>query len=65
MTTYLVVHPKGKGEDVLVQDDHLTLAFERGWAILSDQHGPCMAIPADRGATITRIDPDEDQPTQE
>ncbi|MEV7466120.1 hypothetical protein AB0O20_06345 [Streptomyces kronopolitis] len=65
MPTYLVVHPKGKGEDVLVQDDYLTLDFRHGWAVLSDQHGPCMAIPASSGATITRIDPDEDQPTQE
>lgn len=65
MPTYLVVHPKGKGEDVLVEDPALTLSFDHGWAVLSDQQGPCMAIPADSGATITRIDPDEDQPTQE
>ncbi|GFE20029.1 hypothetical protein [Streptomyces nigrescens] len=65
MPTYLVVHPKGKGEDVLIEDDHLAITFDHGWAVLSDQHGPCMAIPADSGVTITRIDPDEDQPTQE
>ncbi|MET7795655.1 hypothetical protein ABZS78_03195 [Streptomyces decoyicus] len=65
MPAYLVIHPKGKGEDVLVEDPDLALSFDHGWAVLSDQHGPCMAVPVDSGATITRIDPDEDQPPQE
>lgn len=65
MPTYLVIHPKGKGEDVLVEDPSLTLSFEYGWAVLSDQHGPCLAIAIDAGVTITRIDPDDEQPTQE
>jgi hypothetical protein len=65
---YLVVHPRGQQkDDVLVEDDDLTLTFEAGWAILSDSKGPCLAIPSGQGASIQRVDeaPDEaEEPTE-
>lgn len=56
MPTYLIRYPKGQGEDIVAEDDTLTLEFTHGWAVLTDQHGPCIAIPKHTGATITRID---------
>lgn len=56
MPRYLITYPKGQGEDVLVEDEQLELAIVQGWAVLTDQDGTCLAIPADAGATITRID---------
>jgi len=54
---YLITHPKGKqGEDILIEDPDLTLTIQGEWAILSDPQGPCLAVPAHAGATITRID---------
>lgn len=62
MPRYLVTYPKGKGEDILVEDDQLTLAIDGEWAMLTDQLGPCLVIPVHAGATITRIDvPEDDQ----
>lgn len=58
-TSYLIRYPKGQGEDLMVQGDHLTLDITHGWAVLADQHGPCIAVPAHSGATITRIDQDQ------
>ncbi len=61
MPRYLITHPKGKqGEDILVEDPDLTLTIQGEWAVLTDQHGPCLAIPAHAGATITRIDEAEE-----
>ena len=65
MPAFLIRYPKGQGEDVLAEDPALTLKFTDGWAVLVDEAGPCIAIPAQAGATITRIDPPEGQPTQE
>ena len=57
MPRYLITHPKGKqSEDILVEDPDLTLTIQGEWAVLADQHGPCLALPAHAGATITRID---------
>jgi hypothetical protein len=68
MPAYLVVHPRGQQkDDVLVEDDDLTLTFEAGWAILRDGKGPCLAIPSGQGASIQRVDeePDEaEEPTE-
>lgn len=64
MPAFLIRYPKGHGEDMLVEDDTLTLDITHGWAILADQHGPCVTIPADSGATITRIDPEDQQPEE-
>lgn len=66
MSRYLIAHPKGKGgEDILVEDPTLTLAIHDGWAVLADQHGPCIAVPAHTGATITRIDEPQDEQPEE
>ncbi|WP_381801165.1 hypothetical protein [Streptomyces niveus] len=56
MPRYLITYPKGQGEGILVEDGHLELAIAQGWAVLSDQHGVCLAVPSHAGATITRID---------
>lgn len=57
MPRYLITHPKGKqSEDMLVEDPELKLTIQGEWAVLTDQHGPCLAIPAHAGATITRVD---------
>lgn len=61
MPRYLITHPKGQqGEDVLVEDPELTLTIQGGWAVLADLHGPCLAVPAHAGATITRVDEPEE-----
>lgn len=57
MPAYLIVHPRDqRKDDILVEDDDLTLRFEAGWAILSDANGICLAIPSGQGASIQRID---------
>ena len=61
MPAYLVVHPQGKNkDDVLIEDDDLTLHFEAGWAILTDHTGVCYAIPSGQGASIQRVDEQEE-----
>jgi len=58
---YLITHPKGKqGEDILIEDPDLTLTIHGEWAVLADPQGPCLALPAHAGATITRIDEPEE-----
>lgn len=65
MPAYLIRHPAGKQrEDVLVQDSNLTLAFRSGWAIFSDASGICLAVPAEQGASIQRVDDKESEPAQ-
>jgi len=57
MAAYLVIHPRGqKKDDVLIQDDDLTLTFQGGWAVFTDSRGVCLAIPSEQGATIQRVD---------
>lgn len=65
MTRYLITYPKGQGEDVLVEDPDLKVTIDGEWAVLTDQHGPCLALPAHAGATITRIDDPEDEQHEE
>ncbi|MFD8088624.1 hypothetical protein [Streptomyces malaysiensis] len=60
MPAYLVQHQRGQRDDILIDAPDLTLSFEGDWAIFSDSNGPSLAVPAERGATIQRIDPDED-----
>lgn len=57
MVAYLVIHPRDQQRDDLrIQDDSLTLTFQAGWAILTDDKGICLAIPAGQGASIQRDD---------
>ncbi|MFC8065520.1 hypothetical protein [Streptomyces sp. NPDC057293] len=61
MPAYLIVHPREqRKDDVLVEDDHLALTVADGWAIFTDQHGICLAVPAALGAQIQRVDEDQE-----
>ncbi|MFE3429811.1 hypothetical protein [Streptomyces sp. NPDC059171] len=68
MPAYLIRHPGKTSEDILLQDDPLTLTFTGGWAIFADAAGTCHAIPAEAGAHIERVDDTQDHepaPTKE
>ena len=67
MPAYLISHPGGKRDDILIEDPHLTLDIHHGWAIFSDNNGPCLALSPARDATIQRIDPPDpgNQPDEE
>lgn len=66
MPAYAVIHPREQHRDDLVIDgDDLTLTFTAGWAVLSDSHGPCLAIPCGQGAHIQRVDDPEEPAPQE
>jgi hypothetical protein len=61
VTAYLIVHQGGqRRDDVLLEDDPLTLDFEGGWAIFRDGQGVCLAIPTALGAQIQRVDADQE-----
>jgi hypothetical protein len=62
---YLIVHPREqRRDDVLIEDPALTLRFEAGWAILADDRGVCLAIPSGQGASIQRVDEDQEPAPQ-
>ena len=62
MPSYLIQHPaEQRREDILIEDDSLTLAFAYGWAVFTDDQGVCLAIPAGQGAHIQRVDQDSDE----
>ena len=66
MPAYLITHPRDqKLDDLVIEDPTLTLRFEAGWAILSDDHGVCLAIPSGQGASIQRVDVEEPAPREE
>ncbi|MFE0647491.1 hypothetical protein ACFVZH_02720 [Streptomyces sp. NPDC059534] len=57
MPSYLIQHPtEQRREDILIEDDKLTLTFAGGWAVFTDSQGVCLAIPCGQGAHIQRID---------
>ncbi|MET9728424.1 hypothetical protein [Streptomyces zaomyceticus] len=59
MPAYLIQHPaEQRREDMLIEDEELTLAFTSGWAVFTDGKGVCLAIPAGQGAHIQRMDSD-------
>ncbi|MFJ3984431.1 hypothetical protein [Streptomyces fungicidicus] len=67
MPAYLIVHPREqRRDDILLEDDPLTVEFTGGWAIFRDGDGFCTAIPAALGARIERVDapqaPDHPEP---
>jgi hypothetical protein len=53
-TTYIVAIDKG--DDLVIQDDHLTLRLAARWAVFHDPNGVALAIPADRIRSIQRLD---------
>lgn len=65
MPAYLIVHPAGqRRDDILLEDDPLTVDFEGGWAVFRDGNGICLAIPAMLGAQIQRVDADREPAPQ-
>jgi hypothetical protein len=65
MPAYLIVHPREqRKEDVVIEDPHLSLTVTDGWAVFTDQHGICLAIPAGLGAQIQRVDEDPEPAPQ-
>lgn len=65
MPAYLIRHPaEHRREDILVEDPDLTLHFEGGWAVLTDAHGVCFAVPCGQGAHIQRVDKDQEPAPQ-
>jgi hypothetical protein len=66
MPVYAIEHPRDQHkDDVILEDPHLTLAFESGWAVFRDDAGICYAIPAGQGAHIQRVDVQEPAPREE
>lgn len=62
MPAYLIQHPvEQRREDILVEDDDLKLSFAGGWAVFADADGVCLAIPCGQGASIQRVD-DQQEP---
>lgn len=57
MPAYLIRHPLAQQrEDILLEDPHLTLTFQQGWAVFEDPAGICLALPASHDAHIQRVD---------
>ncbi|WP_051734162.1 hypothetical protein [Streptomyces griseus] len=61
MPAYLIRHPGKANEDILIEDDPLTLTFHGNWAVFTDTNGSCLAIPAEAGAHIERVDQPQPQ----
>lgn len=56
MPAFLIRHPGKQRDDILLHDDPLTLTFTGNWAVFADGGGTCLAIPAEAGAHIERVD---------
>jgi hypothetical protein len=54
MTRYVV--QLDRAEDLIVEDDPLTLHLRQGWAVFADATGIALSIPADRIRSIQRLD---------
>ena len=65
MPAYLIRQPGRPIEDIVVADPQLSLGFTNGWAVLKDADGICLAIPAQAGAHIQRVDDLETDDDQE
>ncbi|MET9909693.1 hypothetical protein ABZZ74_23310 [Streptomyces sp. NPDC006476] len=65
MPTYVIVHNERRGEDVRLEDDHLTVDFTPHWVTFHDANGPCYAVPREQVACIMRVDEPHDGPAPE
>lgn len=65
MPAYLITHAEGRRGDMLVEDPTLTVDIRDGWAVLTDQHGIAIALPAGQIASIQRIDEEQPAPQEE
>jgi hypothetical protein len=65
MPAYLIQHPaEQRREDVLIEDDELTLTFTGGWAVFIDPDGVCLAIPSGQGVHLQRVDSTAEEQTE-
>jgi hypothetical protein len=65
MPAYLIVHNERRGEDVLLEDDALTVEFTPDWAVFKDEAGACFAVPREQIRSIMRVDAPQDGPALE
>lgn len=65
MPAYLIVHNERRGEDVVLEDDVLTVEFTPDWAIFQDEAGACFAVPREQIRSIMRVDAPQDEPALE
>lgn len=56
MPAYLIVHNERRGEDVLLEDDTLTVELTPDWAVFKDEAGACFAVPREQIRSIMRVD---------
>ncbi|MGW6741649.1 hypothetical protein ACWGDX_13135 [Streptomyces sp. NPDC055025] len=59
MTAYAI--QLDKADDLVVDDEHLTIDLTAGWAVFNDPFGTALAIPASRIRSIQRLDEPEDE----
>ncbi|MER7908293.1 hypothetical protein [Streptomyces sp. NPDC096068] len=65
MPAYLIQHPvEQRREDILIEDNDLKVTFDGGWAVFTDTTGICLAIPCGHGASIQRVDEDQEPAPQ-
>lgn len=60
MPAYLIVHAERRGDDTLIEDEHLTVQLDAHWVTLFDEAGPCFAAPREKIHAVIRVDPEED-----
>lgn len=60
MPAYLIVHAERRGDDILLQDEPLTVEFTDGWAVFHDGEGACYAVPREQVRSIMRVDEPQD-----
>jgi hypothetical protein len=65
MPAYLIVHAERRGDDTLIEDDHLTVQFDPHWVTIFDETGPCFAAPREKIHAVIRVDPEQDAVDQE
>lgn len=65
MPAYLIVHNERRGEDVLLEDDALTVEFTPDWAVFKDEAGACFAVPREQIRSVMRVDAPQDGPALE
>jgi len=65
MPAYLIVHGERRGDDTLLEDDHLTVDFTPDWVVFTDETGPCYAVPREQVRSIMRVDEPRDEPAPE
>ena len=65
MPRYLIVHAERRGDDTLLEDEHLTLELATGWAVFHDTAGACYAVPREQVRSVMRVDEPQEPHDQE